>query len=88
MHSHVPHPPGRLTLPRVSLLDRSFAYSCAAATNVAETIARERQLLAQEAQARELAAIATQPLLPGIATAPAVRRLRAGMAAPISLPPL
>lgn len=63
MHSHAPHPPGRLTLPRVSLM-------------------------AREAQAKELAAIASQPLLPGIATAPAVRRLRAGMAAPLSLPSL
>ena len=83
-----PHPPGRLTLPRVSLLDRSFAYSCAAATNVAETIARERALLAQEARAKELAAIAAQPLLPGIAAKPTVRHIRAGLASTIELPDL
>lgn len=84
-----PHPLGSLTLPRVPLTDRSFAYSCAAATNVADTIARERRLLAQEARARELASIAAQPQLPGIPTEPStVRRLRAGMAAPLSLPSL
>lgn len=83
-----PHPLGSVTLPRVSLLDRSFAYSCAAATNVAETIARERVLLAQEARARELAAIAAQPLLPGIAAEPTVRRIRAGLGTPIELPTL
>lgn len=88
MPSHAPHPPGRLTLPRVSLLDRSFAYSCAAATNVAETIARERVLLAQEARAKELAAIAAQPLLPGIAAKPTVRHIRAGLGTPIELPTL
>lgn len=41
-------PPGRLTLPRVLLTDSAFVYTCAAATNVAETISRERRLLAQE----------------------------------------
>lgn len=84
-----PHPLGSLTLPRVPLTDRSFIYSCAAATNVADTIARERHLLAQEAQAHALAAATQQPLLPGIPQEPpTVRRLRAGMAAPLSLPSL
>lgn len=82
-----PHPLGSVTLPRVSLLNRSFAYSCAAATNVAETIARERALLAQEARAKERAAIAAQPLLPGIA-ATTVRHIRAGLGTPIDLPDL
>lgn len=69
------------------LTDRSFAYSCAAATNVADTIARERQLLAQEAQARAMAAITQQPLLPGIPQEPpTVRRVRAGLGQHIALP--
>lgn len=79
-------PTGRLTLPRIPLTDRAFSYSCAAATNVAQTIARERQLPADEARARELAAIAAQSLLSGIAPAP--RRMRAGVAQGITLPTL
>ncbi|MDR2325470.1 MAG: hypothetical protein LBE51_08745 [Acidovorax sp.] len=83
-----PHPLGSLTLPRVPLTDRSFDYRCAAATNVATTIARERLLLAQEDQAKALAAIAAQPQLPGIQPEPTVRRVRAGLGQQIALPTL
>lgn len=83
-----PHPLGSIALPRVPGTDPSFIYTRAVATNIAETIARERLLLAQEAQARELAAIAAQPLLPGIAAEPTVRRIRAGLGTPIELPTL
>ena len=54
------HPPGRLTLPRVSVLSPEFRYTSAAATNVAETIERERRLQAEELERQHRAAHAAR----------------------------
>lgn len=81
--------PARLTLPRMSLLNPAFKYTPSNATNVAQTIERERQLQAQEL-ARHRAALARTPqqLLPGIPTEPKVVRLRAALGRVITLPDL
>lgn len=72
-------PPGRLTLPRVSVLSPEFRYTCAAATNVAETIARERRLQAQEQARQRSTSHAGQHTLPGIPTPGRTVRLVAGL---------
>lgn len=85
----VSRPPGRLTLPSQPLTDKHFVYTRADHTDVARTIARARELLAAQQLQRDLRAIAQQALLPGVVPqAPPVQRLRAGMAARISLPKL
>ena len=72
-------PPGRLTLPRVSVLSPEFRYTCAAATNVAETIARERRLQAQEQARQRSTSHAVQHTLPGIPSQNRPPRLVAGL---------
>lgn len=72
-------PPGRLTLPRVSVLSPEFRYTCAAATNVAETIARERRLQAQEQARQHSTSHAGQHTLPGIPSQNRPTRLVAGL---------
>ena len=72
-------PPGRLTLPRVSVLNPEFRYTSAAATNVAETIARERRLQAQEQARQRSTSHAGQHTLPGIPGQNRPTRLVAGL---------
>lgn len=84
-----PHPPGRLTLPSQLLTDRRFVYHGAASTDVAATIRRERERLAQQKLQAELAATQAQQALPGIpTTARTTRRLHAGLQQPLALPQL
>lgn len=73
------HLPGRLTLPRVSVLSPAFRYTSAAATNVAETIERERRLQAEELERQRRASSTVQPMLPGIPTPGRTVRLVAGL---------
>lgn len=85
----VTHPPGRLTLPRVPLTNRAFAYTRSDATDVATTIERERQLLAEQIARQHAQHQDTQPLLPGMPQQPPkVTRLRAGLGQVIELPAL
>ena len=71
------HLPGRLTLPRVSVLSPAFRYTSAAATNVAETI--ERRLQAQEQARQRSGSHAAQHTLPGIPSQNRPTRLVAGL---------
>lgn len=84
-------PPGRLTLPRTPLTDRAFVYVSSAATDITQSITRERQRLRHEALLAELQRSQQQPLLPGIDTANPplpIRRLRAGIGTHLTLPTL
>ncbi|WP_312569114.1 hypothetical protein [Comamonas sp.] len=78
--------PFRTTMPRQLLTDRSFVYSDSNNTDVASTIRRERERLAQQQLQTELAATRAQQVLPGIPTT--TRRLRAGLQQPLALPQL
>lgn len=80
------HPPGRLTLPRVSLLSSEFRYTTSNDTNVAQTIERERLLQAQELARQQRLAESGQPMLPCLCSKPTVTRLRAGLGQVIELP--
>lgn len=81
--------PHRITLPRQLLTDRGFIYSDSASTDVAATIRRERERLAQQQLQAELAAAQSQQALPGIPTTTrTIRRLRGGLLQPLALPQL
>ncbi|WP_303229186.1 hypothetical protein [Comamonas kerstersii] len=73
------HLPGRLTLPRVSVLSPEFRYTSAAATNVAATIERERRLQAEELERQRRESHAAQHTLPGIPSPGRPVRLFAGL---------
>ncbi|MGK3272419.1 hypothetical protein ACSLNH_01860 [Comamonas kerstersii] len=73
------HLPGRLTLPRVSVLSPEFRYTSAAATNVAATIERERRLQAEELERQRRESHAAQHTLPGIPSQNRPTRLVAGL---------
>ena len=72
-------PSGRLTLPRMSVLNPAFKYTRSVATNVAETIERERRLQAEELERQRRASSTVQPMLPGIPTPGRTVRLVAGL---------
>lgn len=78
--------PFRKTMPSQLLTDRGFIYSNSASTNVADTIRRERERIAQEQLRQKLAADKAQQARPGIP--PTTRRLRAGKAVQLTLPQL
>lgn len=69
----------RITRPRVSVLDPAFKYTRSVATNVAETIERERRLQAEELERQRRESHAAQHTLPGIPSPDRPVRLFAGL---------